>query len=112
MLGATVRSGPAEFQAVAKAPEAISGSCEVEAVITCPKCSKDNQDHYKFCLGCGAELPRDAAPKPFSPQTPPPGARQGAGQAAAAAGLAGTVAVAQSPVMPSRAPAPMPVAAA
>lgn len=39
-------------------------------MITCPKCSKDNQDHYKFCLGCGAELPRDAAPKPFSPQTP------------------------------------------
>jgi pSer/pThr/pTyr-binding forkhead associated (FHA) protein len=42
-------------------------------VITCPKCSKDNQDHYKFCLGCGAELPREAAPKPFSPQTPPQG---------------------------------------
>ena len=42
-------------------------------MITCPKCSKDNQDHYKFCLGCGAELPRDAAPKPFSPQTPPQG---------------------------------------
>jgi pSer/pThr/pTyr-binding forkhead associated (FHA) protein len=42
-------------------------------LITCPKCSKDNQDHYKFCLGCGAELPRDAAPKPFSPQTPSQG---------------------------------------
>ncbi len=39
-------------------------------MITCPKCGKDNQDHYKFCLGCGAELPREAAPKPFSPQTP------------------------------------------
>lgn len=45
-------------------------------MITCPKCSKDNQDHYKFCLGCGAELPRDAAPKPFTPQTPPHGMRQ------------------------------------
>lgn len=44
-------------------------------MITCPKCSKDNQDHYKFCLGCGAELPRDAAPKPFSPQTPPHGVK-------------------------------------
>ncbi|HEY1957518.1 MAG TPA: FHA domain-containing protein [Polyangiaceae bacterium] len=44
-------------------------------VITCPKCSKENQDHYKFCLGCGAELPRDAAPKPFSPRTPPQGIR-------------------------------------
>lgn len=42
-------------------------------VITCPKCAKDNQDHYKFCLGCGAELPRDAAPKPFTGHTPPHG---------------------------------------
>lgn len=43
-------------------------------MITCPKCSKDNQDHYKFCLGCGAELPRDAAPKKFaSGGTPPQG---------------------------------------
>jgi hypothetical protein len=22
----------------------------------CTKCSKSNQDHYRFCLGCGAEL--------------------------------------------------------
>jgi pSer/pThr/pTyr-binding forkhead associated (FHA) protein len=61
-------------------------------LITCPKCSKDNQDHYKFCLGCGAELPRDAAPKPFSPQTPSQGikAQQAAAPvvvAAAAQGL-------------------------
>ena len=47
-------------------------------MITCPKCSKDNQDHYKFCLGCGAELPRDAAPKPFSPQTPSQGVKAAA----------------------------------
>jgi pSer/pThr/pTyr-binding forkhead associated (FHA) protein len=39
-------------------------------VITCSKCGKENQDHYKFCLGCGAELPRGAAAKPFAPQTP------------------------------------------
>ena len=39
-------------------------------MITCPKCAKDNQDHYKFCLCCGAELPRDAAPKPFTGNTP------------------------------------------
>jgi pSer/pThr/pTyr-binding forkhead associated (FHA) protein len=44
-------------------------------VITCPKCGKENQDHYKFCLGCGAELPRETAPKPFAPQTPPHGMR-------------------------------------
>ncbi len=80
-------------------------------MITCPKCSKDNQDHYKFCLGCGAELPRDAAPKPFSPQTPPHGVRAAQAAASAATGLAGTVAVASSPAMiPSRAPAPAPVA--
>jgi hypothetical protein len=41
-------------------------------VITCPKCNKENQDHYKFCLGCGAELPRDVSPKKFS-GTPPQG---------------------------------------
>jgi pSer/pThr/pTyr-binding forkhead associated (FHA) protein len=42
-------------------------------VITCPKCSKENQDHYKFCLGCGAELPRSTAPKKFTSGTPPQG---------------------------------------
>lgn len=42
-------------------------------MITCPKCSKENQDHYKFCLGCGAELPRDVSPKKFAPGTPPQG---------------------------------------
>jgi pSer/pThr/pTyr-binding forkhead associated (FHA) protein len=28
---------------------------------TCNRCGKENQDHYKFCLGCGAEL---TVPKP------------------------------------------------
>jgi pSer/pThr/pTyr-binding forkhead associated (FHA) protein len=32
-------------------------------VIVCPRCSKENQDHYKFCLGCGSELPREPARK-------------------------------------------------
>ena len=54
-------------------------------MITCPKCSKENQDHYKFCLGCGAELPRDVAPKAFSPQTPPHGIKPFQGGATAAA---------------------------
>src|SRR4029077_16464614 len=54
------------------------------AVITCPKCSKENQDHYKFCLGCGAELPRDTAPKAFSPQTPGRGIKAGAAPVVAA----------------------------
>lgn len=45
-------------------------------MIVCPRCGKENQDHYKFCLGCGAELPRDAAhaPKSFTAPTPPAGA--------------------------------------
>jgi len=44
-------------------------------VIVCPRCSKENQDHYKFCLGCGAELPRNAShqPKSFTAPTPPSG---------------------------------------
>jgi pSer/pThr/pTyr-binding forkhead associated (FHA) protein len=48
-------------------------------VIICQKCAKENQDHYKFCLGCGAELPKDGAPKAFAPTTP-----QGTKQPAAA----------------------------
>ena len=62
-------------------------------MITCLKCGKENQDHYKFCLGCGAELPRAAAAKPFSAATPP----QGVPAVAAPA--------------PVPAPMPMPVAA-
>jgi pSer/pThr/pTyr-binding forkhead associated (FHA) protein len=30
-------------------------------VTTCTRCGKENQDHYKFCLGCGNEI--KAAPK-------------------------------------------------
>jgi pSer/pThr/pTyr-binding forkhead associated (FHA) protein len=30
-------------------------------LITCNRCGKENQDHYKFCLGCGNELARPAA---------------------------------------------------
>lgn len=65
-------------------------------MINCPKCSKDNQDHYKFCLGCGAELPRDASPKPFSPQTPPHGVKA-AGPAPQAAPVAAPPAAAPPP---------------
>lgn len=44
-------------------------------MIVCPTCAKENQDHYKFCLGCGGELPRDVARKEnqFRPQTPAEG---------------------------------------
>src|SRR3954470_13531324 len=51
----------------------IRSGLEEARVITCPKCTKENQDHYKFCLGCGAELPRDGSPKKFAPGTPPHG---------------------------------------
>ncbi len=97
-------------------------------MITCPKCSKDNQDHYKFCLGCGAELPREAAPKPFSPQTPPQGVKaapattvpqpppaspvMGGGLASTVAitpGAAASAAPRVAPVPVSAAPAPAPV---
>lgn len=73
-------------------------------MITCPKCSKDNQDHYKFCLGCGAELPRDAAPKPFSPQTPSQGVR--------AAGPAPAPQPAAAAPQPAPGPAAAPASAA
>lgn len=44
-------------------------------MIVCPKCGKENQDHYKFCLGCGSELPKDAGGggRAFSTPTPPAG---------------------------------------
>lgn len=39
-------------------------------MITCQKCGKENQDHYKFCLGCGAELAREVAQKPYGRGAP------------------------------------------
>jgi|JI10StandDraft_1071094.scaffolds.fasta_scaffold62755_5 pSer/pThr/pTyr-binding forkhead associated (FHA) protein len=37
-------------------------------MIICPHCARDNEDHYKFCLGCGTELSKLAG-------APPPPAR-------------------------------------
>src|SRR6266545_1704640 len=36
----------------------VTGDTKPEAatMIVCNRCGKENQDHYKFCLGCGAEL--------------------------------------------------------
>jgi pSer/pThr/pTyr-binding forkhead associated (FHA) protein len=39
-------------------------------VIICSRCGKDNQKHYKFCLGCGAKL--EAAPAAAPAATEPP----------------------------------------
>lgn len=91
-------------------------------MIVCPKCSKENQDHYKFCLGCGAELPRETAPKAFSPQTPPQGVKavtasgrnpavSPSGEIAAAASTLAQSAPAPIPAPAAPAPAPVPVAA-
>lgn len=38
-------------------------------MIICPHCGRENEDHYKFCLGCGSQLPRKEAAKP-EPQQP------------------------------------------
>ncbi|MFT3768620.1 MAG: FHA domain-containing protein [Minicystis sp.] len=100
-------------------------------MITCPKCFKENQDHYKFCLGCGAELPRDTSPKKFAPGTPPHGVQakaappalvdeitsvgittpQARPRPAAPAPAPAPAAVAYAPTPPAAAPAPAPAAA-
>jgi pSer/pThr/pTyr-binding forkhead associated (FHA) protein len=44
-------------------------------VSVCGTCGKENQGHYKFCLGCGAELsdgaPAQGAPKPTAEAAEP-----------------------------------------
>lgn len=85
-------------------------------MITCSKCSKDNQDHYKFCLGCGAELARGESAKAFVPATPPQGMPAQSAEVAAATALAmDTSAVARTayaamPEPTPAAPAPIPAA--
>ncbi|MEC9398652.1 MAG: FHA domain-containing protein [Myxococcota bacterium] len=39
-------------------------------MIICPHCGRENEDHYKFCLGCGSQLPRPEAQKPAEPEAP------------------------------------------
>ena len=36
-------------------------------MITCSRCGKENQDHYKFCLGCGNEIKAAAKPAAREP---------------------------------------------
>ena len=33
-------------------------------MIICPNCQRENEDEYKYCLGCGTVLPRDEQPAP------------------------------------------------
>ncbi len=80
-------------------------------MITCSKCGKENQDHYKFCLGCGAELPRGVAAKPFAPQTPSRGVpAQGAAPGRGPVNLGATAPVAAPVPLPPTAAAAAPVA--
>lgn len=82
-------------------------------MIICPKCTKENQDHYKFCLGCGAELPRDASPRKPVAGTPPQGVRavEPAHAAPSPAGSAPAQPVALPPVTAAAVPSVPPVAA-
>ncbi|MCP4678401.1 MAG: FHA domain-containing protein [Deltaproteobacteria bacterium] len=41
-------------------------------MIVCPNCGKENQDHYKFCLGCGSDLPRSEGEEKARPTPTPP----------------------------------------
>lgn len=77
-------------------------------MISCSKCGKDNQDHYKFCLGCGAELPRGAQAKSFAPQTPSRGVQAGAPAAAAPAAAAPASSAAAAAGAPTPAAVPRP----
>jgi len=42
-------------------------------VITCSRCGKENQDHYKFCLGCGAKLEAPQAAPELDASSSQPG---------------------------------------
>ena len=85
-------------------------------MIVCPRCSKENQDHYKFCLGCGAELPRDAAKKEFvAPVTttdPPPRADRNLQFAATQQGDATALQAAASQLFSNPPSPPVPAAPA
>lgn len=97
-------------------------------MIVCPNCAKENQDHYKFCLACGAKLPAAvdqlppapaAAPPPSQPAPPPvvsPGpAPEQPGQVPPPPvhpPSGGTASPSEPSAPPSPSPAPAPPAAA
>lgn len=54
-------------------------------MITCGKCQRQNETHYKFCLGCGTPLTQpQAEPEPEAPAEAPVEEAQSAAPAAAA----------------------------
>ena len=75
-------------------------------MIVCSRCEKENQDHYKFCLGCGAELPRDSnGPRSLAA----PNASEGRTTNAPPAHAAGSGALASAPQLDIALPTPEPV---
>ncbi|HJZ87739.1 MAG TPA: FHA domain-containing protein [Polyangia bacterium] len=74
-------------------------------MIQCKHCGKENQDHYKFCLGCGVELSKPE-PEPAS-QPEPDSAPATAPASALPVATPSPVAYAATPVPPTT-PAPEP----
>ncbi len=77
-------------------------------MIVCSTCGKENQDHYKFCLGCGSDLPRPGGDaKPLATATPPAGVAAVGGPAPAPA-PAPVLDLTPAPAAPAPEPAPAP----
>lgn len=76
-------------------------------MIICSRCGKENQDHYKFCLGCGTEL---TAPSPRPSRAPAPAdddisARVAVGPTPPAGVASADVSGARGPIPPTVMPA-------
>ncbi|TPV95569.1 MAG: FHA domain-containing protein [Myxococcales bacterium FL481] len=76
-------------------------------MLTCATCGKQNQDNYKFCLGCGARLGTPGASKPdaigspslAAPSAVPPGEAAAVPQAVPRVGTPISPAVLPSPAV-------------
>ncbi|MGB5810625.1 MAG: zinc-ribbon domain-containing protein, partial [Polyangiales bacterium] len=79
-------------------------------MIVCSRCAKDNQDHYKFCLGCGAELPRESSkPRSFSAPSPSSGSSSGGTGTKPPQRMQAAEAVAAEHLVPEPEPDPSPM---
>lgn len=77
-------------------------------MIKCQNCATENKDQWKFCLGCGSELPREAvaAAKRFATPTPPAGVAAPPAEPAVAARPAAPAAPPPPPPPQARTSAP------
>lgn len=41
-------------------------------MLACPSCGRKNEDHYRFCLGCGTPLQEARRARAAAPASPPP----------------------------------------